>query len=398
MQALLERRRRDDPPARLATLQRRMPSLLLATGLARACSALLLVLSVVMVVERLGFKDPLQRTGVSFVVAAALMSVFTVAVPVYWAVYRREKLLAWSLPLLLLTRACLSPITWPLRAFDPIVRRVSGADLDAHEEQLADRVLDAVERHDDDERVGASQRAMIEAVVELGETDAAAVMTPRTDILGIEATLPLNAVRDAILESGHSRLPVYRDSLDDILGVLYTRDLVGFIGEASPDERFDLPALVREPLLVPSTKPVRDLLNEFRQRRVHMAIVVDEHGGTSGLVTIEDVLEEIVGEIEDEHEPDRREAPSLELLTPTVASVQARMPVGEVNDTLGVQLPEEADYDTLGGFVLATLGEIPVAGDSFDAAGIRVVVESAGRTSIERLRLESADPFRCRTR
>ena len=379
----------------------RLPDLLLATGLTRASCALVIVLCAVMAVEQQVTAEPWLRNLVAFAVAGALMSVFTVALPVYWAAYRREKLLAWALPLLATVRKVLRPLLLVLKIFDPVVRRISGVEYEEDDEDLADQVLDAVERYDLKLTVNDAQRQMIEAIVDLGETDAGAVMTPRTEICGIPDGITLDALHGTLAEYGFSRLPVFEGNLDRIVGVLHAKDLIGSLGRGSEsaeegatdnatdsatDSAFDLRPLLREPLLVPATKPVRDLLTEFRQQRVHMAIVVDEHGGTAGLVTIEDVLEEIVGEIHDEHEGTREgELPAIEPLPDGRARVHARVPVGELNDRLGTALPEDSDFDTVGGFVLSVLGRIPVPGDAFTDGGVEVTVEDANRTSVQRV-------------
>ena len=356
-----------------------VPVLLLTTGVARATAAMVLVLGAYRVFELAGVDAGWHRYALAAALAIALMGVFTVAVPVYWAAYRRERLILWSIPVLHAMRVVLFPLTLPLRVLDPIVRRVSGVELQDEDDDLAEQVLDAVERHDEELTVDEAQRQMIEGVVEMSETTVAEIMTPRTGVKGIPEGLGLAEVQAAALEAGHSRIPVYRENLDEIVGLLYVKDLLPFLGEGGS---FDLAAVSREPLLVPETKSVREMLAEFRRRQVHLAVVLDEYGGTAGLVTIEDILEEIVGEIHDEYEQ-KTEEPAIELAPDgRTATVDARVHVDRLNDEMGLDLPDDGDYETLAGFVFSKLGHIPVAGERFEDCGCSFEVLKAERTRV----------------
>ncbi len=360
------------------------PTLLLTTGIARACCALIVVLGTHELVELNGVTEPVPRYALSFAIALLLLSVFTVAIPVSWARYRREKLLVWSIPLLQALRVMLGPIAFPLRAFDPVVRRVSGIDLE-DDEDLAEQVLDAVERHDEEEVFDETQKQMIEGVVELADTTVAEIMTPRTDVQGIPAGLSLPEVKVAALEAGHSRIPVYRENLDDIAGILYAKDLIQFLNDG---HEFDLEKVIREPFVVPESKPVRDLLAEFRSRKVHLAVVLDEYGGTAGLVSIEDILEEIVGEIHDEYE-EEPDDPTIDVAPDQRhATMDARLHIDELNDALGLDLPEDEDYETVAGYVVATLGHIPRAGETFETEGVKFTIDDAEKTKVLKLTVE----------
>src|SRR5947209_12736631 len=186
---------------------------------------------------------------------------------------------------------------------------------------------------------------MIESVIEFRDARAGQVMTPRPEIIGIELGASLEEVKITLEESGHSRLPVYDGTLDHIVGILYARDLLRHLG--LPPEKFDMRSVMRPAIFVPETKPLRDMLRDFRIQKVHIAIVLDEYGGTAGLVTIEDILEELVGEISDEHEPS--EPAMLRRIDDHAYDVDARMYIDELNRQVGLSLPEDAGYDTLGG-------------------------------------------------
>src|SRR5262249_29267915 len=175
--------------------------------------------------------------------------------------------------------------------------------------------------------VDEQEREMIESVIEFRDTTVGQIMTPRPEIIGLEITAQLLEVKKTLEESGHSRIPIYEGTLDRIVGILYARDLIKHLGE--PPEKFDIRSAMRTPLYVPKPKPLRDLLNDFRLKKIHIAIVLDEYGGTAGLVTIEDVLEELVGEISDEHEP--TEPAMFKRLSDTSAEVDARLYLDELN-------------------------------------------------------------------
>jgi putative hemolysin len=268
-----------------------------------------------------------------------------------------------------------------LHLFDPVVRRVSGASLsnDA-ESDASDEVMSVVEEHESVGSVDSEQKDMIEAVFDLTDTLAGEIMTPRTDIEGIEYGTPLTEIRDLILEAGHSRIPVYGENLDDIMGVLYVKDLIKLISTEQLDE-FDLKNYLRDVLMIPESKSVRDLLAEFKSTKVHIAIVLDEYGGTAGLVTIEDILEELVGDIEDEYEEDE-EKPTVRKIADDLFEVDARVYIDDLNDELEVELPEDEDYETVGGFVFSTLGHVPEVGESFSHANLAVTVLAAEKTKV----------------
>ena len=218
-------------------------------------------------------------------------------------------------------------------------------------------------------------RRMLRSIIELDYTTVREVMVPRLDMVAINASVSLYDAAAAIVEHGHSRLPVYVDNIDDVLGILYVRDLLAAI--ANPHEGVSVRTLTRPAFVVPETKRVDDLLEEFRQRRIQIAIVVDEYGGTEGLVTMEDVLEEIVGEIEDEFSKDMQT--DIDWDDDGAAHVSAGMGTEDVQALFGVNI-ESDDFDTVGGFVYHHLGRIPHVGDVVEKDGLRLeVVSVAGR-------------------
>jgi len=227
-----------------------------------------------------------------------------------------------------------------------------------------------------DEDLDRRERAMIRAILHLDETPVREIMVPRVDVVSIDVTTPLEQAVPRVLESGHSRLPVWEDSPDNIVGILYTRDLLAATARGQGAAPPTIRDLMRVGFFVPESKRVNEMLTEFQQRRVHLAVVVDEYGGVSGIVTIEDLLEEIVGEIEDEFD---REEPSIEHLPSGEVVIDASLSVDEFNDEFKVSL-EAKGFDTMGGFLLNKLGRIPLAGDMVEEAGLRMqIIATAGR-------------------
>ena len=238
----------------------------------------------------------------------------------------------------------------------------------ASEAELRDLVELAQERG----VVERSERDMINSVFELGDTIVREVMVPRTDIVSIERGKTIRQALNLLLRSGFSRIPVTGDNADDVLGVAYLKDLVGR-ERAEGGGSLMVEEAMREPVFVPESKPVDDLLRAMQAELGHIAIVVDEYGGTAGLVTIEDVLEEIVGEIQDEYD---REAPAVEELEGGVRRITARFGVADLEQLYGVELPHD-DVETVGGLLAMLLGRVPIPGATVEVAGLVLVAESA---------------------
>lgn len=231
-------------------------------------------------------------------------------------------------------------------------------------------------------------RTMIHRVMELQQEDTAAVMTPRTDMVCIPAEASLDEARNTMLEAGHSRVPVIGETTDDIVGILYAKDLLQYL-DASNGRAAPLRDIVREPLYVPETTSIDKLLERLNRERVHMAIVIDEYSGVSGLVTMEDVLEEIVGEIVDEYDP--AEEDGIHEVSPGVVEVEGRVHIDDLNEQFELGLPEDKDFDTIGGFVFNELGRVPKPNDTFTWDQVRVTILDVDERKIHKLRLESTE-------
>ncbi|GAA6733395.1 hemolysin family protein [Thermus oshimai] len=232
--------------------------------------------------------------------------------------------------------------------------------------------------------IEAQEEEMIHSILELEETPVREIMTPRVEMVAIEAEATLEDFLHLFREHRYSRVPVYRESVDHIVGVAYAKDLLDFYCEEDLKGR-TVVSIAHPPYFVPENMDAWSLLREMKRRKVHMAIVVDEFGGTAGLVTLEDVMEEIVGEIYDE--TDEPEDAAIRRLPDGALSIQAQTPIDEVSEALGVELPE-GEYDTLSGFLYERFGRIPSVGESVEWAGFRFLVESADQRRIERVRVE----------
>ncbi|GAA1712061.1 hemolysin family protein [Fodinicola feengrottensis] len=218
------------------------------------------------------------------------------------------------------------------------------------------------------------ERDMIHSVFSLGDTIAREVMVPRTEIVWIERTKTIRQALALALRSGFSRIPVLGESVDDIVGVVYLKDLARVANSGDPVDA-PLSELMRDPEFVPESKPVDDLLREMQARRIHIGIVIDEYGGTAGLITIEDILEEIVGEITDEYDV---ESPPIEHLDDGTIRVSARLSVEDLEELFDISLPDDDDVETVGGLLAQALGLVPIAGATAEIAGLELTAESFG--------------------
>ncbi len=275
------------------------------------------------------------------------------------------------------------PLGWLVRK---LMARVSD---DAAEELLAAEEFKAVAEDDDEApRLQDEKREILHSIFEFGGTTTREVMVPRIDVIMADAETPRREVLRLIAEHGHSRIPVYEGSVDRILGAVHVKELVrdGRVdGDDTPIREF-----VRPVMFVPETKKIDELLHEFQEKRTHLAIVVDEYGGTAGMVTLEDVLEEIVGEIEDEYD---HAEPLLEALADGSYRVAGKMDIDDLNEEMNLQLPTE-NSDTLGGFIYELVGKVPSQGETVEYQGLRFVIDRVHRQRIIRVRIQKAEEAR----
>ncbi len=407
--------------------------------------------------------DVLIGTGV----AMAVLWVVSVALAESLARHAGERLVYACSPLVRLVHALLYPLKPMAAAIDRGVHRFFGRDKEARQAEFEAELMSVVEEGERGGQFDEREREMIEAVVEMKDLTVEQIMTPRTEVEALALTDNLGEVTAFVRKATHSRIPVYRESLDDIVGIFYVKDLLHWLAGArqessghqvarlsepgagaraqapsrtdlelaatkggvksssptpGPESRatqspraFSLAQILRPAMFVPETKTVRETLVEMLQKKVHIAVVADEYGGTAGVISLEDIVECVFGEIQDEYEMPGDEPPRIEVkLHPAAthdgaaaaggddgrvhalggtADADARAYIGDVNDALeplGVVLPEGDEYDTLGGFVLAHLGRIPREGEEFMHDRVRVKVVEATPTRVLRVLLEVA--------
>jgi|CXWL01.1.fsa_nt_gi putative hemolysin len=327
-------------------------------------------------------------------VAALIVWVFGLVIPASVARHAGEQAVYGLAPLIRVVHVFTSPIQAVVRFLDEVVRRLAGQHVQTEAEEFKEEVLSVVEDARHGGQFDDSDRDMIEAVVRFRDTTVAQIMTPRTEIEAMELTNDLGKVTARIRGGGHSRIPVYEGTIDRIVGVFYVKDLMRWLaGEGSRGGRiFNLRTIVRPAIFVPETKTVRELLTELLGKRVHIAIVADEFGGTAGLATIEDIVELVFGDIQDEYEVPEEGLDEVRMNAGTgTAEVDARSYITDVNAQIreiGLELPEGEDYDTVGGLVTVTLGRIPVKGESVMQGGMKITVLDAEATRVTRVRLE----------
>lgn len=317
-------------------------------------------------------------------VALLITLTFSVALPNATARYAGESIIGAFAGFLNAIRIALLPLTKLMHSIDNLVRQATGGDNEPEAEEIEQEILSVVEEGQKEGVVDVEEREMIESVIEFRATQVGQIMSARPEIVALDVHSSLAEVKQTLEESGHSRVPVCDGTLDHIVGILYARDLLKHLG--LPPEKFDIRSAIRPAIYVPETKPLRDLLNDFRAQKVHIAIVLDEYGGTAGLVTIEDILEEIVGDISDEHEP--AEPAMLRKIDDHSFDVDARMYIDELNRQVGLSVPEDQGYDTLGGFVSTTIGRIPPEGASFEQGNAKYTVIDAEPQKINRVRID----------
>ena len=276
----------------------------------------------------------------------------------------------------------LRPIVWFVSSVSNVfVRALGGKDRPQAGYLSTEELKMLVETGSEQGGIEEEEKEMIHGVIELAETKVHQVMVPRIGIRAVEVHDPIDEVLDMIVRAGHSRVPVYQESLDNIVGILYAKDLLPFLRPgASPSSEIDIRALARPAAYVPETKPVDELLHEMRVDKRHIAIVVDEYGGTAGLITMEDVVEEIVGEIQDEYDSEESLVEALEEEDKVAFRVDGRVSMDDLRDLFELSDTEEEDedeYDTVGGFIVHRVGRIPLPGAVVPFRDVTLTVETA---------------------
>ena len=291
---------------------------------------------------------------------------------------------------IIIAKLTIFPIYWMSIFFYPIILflnfipRLTGKmskTPSATEEEL----ITFVEVVEEQGVIKEEEREMIHNVFELDDTSASAIMTPRADMFVVDAEEPLDLM--AVADSGFTRIPVIEHDIDHVIGILNIKDI--FMHQANSDAPVDVRAIMRPPYFVPENKKLDRMLHQFKARKNHMAIIVDEHGGVSGLITLEDALEELVGEIRDETD---KEEPHIVHKKPREWVVLGKSDIEEVNERIGMHIPESNEYDTFSGFILDTIGRIPEEDEAFTIGGHKVVVMEMDGNRIKRCLVQALIP------
>ena len=295
-----------------------------------------------------------------------------------WTIGRQEKVALWLAPLVRVLTILLTPFTALLQRIGHGAAPEGTAPESIFLSEDGLRFLLNVT--EEETTIEDGEKEMIASIFELGDKLVREVMVPRIDVAAVSVDAPMLDALDVILKDGHSRLPVYRDSIDNIVGILNAKDLLRYLRSSRTD--VPLSRILRTAYFIPESKKADELLQELQQRKVHMAVVVDEYGGTAGIVTLEDLLEEIVGEIQDEYDA---EEPTIEPVNDHEFLFDARVSLGEVSKLLGVELPDEGG-DTLGGFIYSQLGKVPAVADAVEFDDVVFEVLSVAGRRIQQVR------------
>jgi putative hemolysin len=333
--------------------------------------------------------------GIALLIVTVLLALFTI---VFGELVPKSIGLAYAERLSMLVAGpvewiarVLGPIVWFLTRVTSAITRILGVSMSSDAQMTAEELKLIVERGGEQGILEAEEEQMINAVIELGDRRLHEVMVPRIAIVALPVSATLDEAIDLIVEEGHSRVPVYEESIDGVIGIVYAKDLLPVL-KVEADARPTVRSLLRTPLFVPESMSIDDLLHEFQRRKVHIAIVLDEYGGTAGLLTIEDLLEEIVGEIQDEYDV---EEPMIVRLSADEARIDGRVDVDELSETfdIAITLEDEDEYDTVGGLIFHRLGHVPRPGDEVRLDGLKLTVETTdGRRVGKVLAVRQRDP------
>lgn len=293
-------------------------------------------------------------------------------------------------PVYFIARTILMPFSWLLEKADSTADDWQKSEDPDEKVSVEDEILSYVDSYNDDTEsdLQEGEKEMIRGILEIGDMSVRAIMTPRVDLVALPGTASVEEARKLFIESGHSRIPVYGRNIDEIRGVIYAKD---FLSDEQTRGK-TLFQLAHTPIFIPETKEVAELLEEIKRSRNHFAVIIDEFGGTSGVATFEDIIEEIVGEVHDEYDTESDIEKKPQLLPDGTIVLEARTPVSDVNDIADVEIPDIEGAETIGGYICAALGRIPEPGTEFTIPDqFRAVVLEADTRKIKTIRLEVLD-------
>lgn len=312
-----------------------------------------------------------------------IIIIFGEVTPKILAIHKSEVIALFIIRPLVFLEWLLRPLSKILVATSNFLLRPFGLQAKGAVPMITEEEIHALIQIGADEGVIEDQEhQMIHGVIQLGETQVREVMVPRTEMECINAKDPMEKIIEQIIQAGYSRMPVFKDSVDNIAGVIYTKDIISVLQNR---ELIVLQDILRQPYFVPETKKIDELLHEFQRGKLHLAIVVDEYGGTSGLVTLEDLIEEIVGEIRDEYDIEEKRIDRIGEMTWVV---DAQTDVREINEALDAEIPDMKDLNTIGGYVTHLLGHLPIKGEQIFVEDLKFTILAAGSTKVDRIQIQ----------
>lgn len=285
-----------------------------------------------------------------------------------------------TLPMVGTVTLILYVFVWPMQFIEDRLLSHALSTSDEEDRPSTEDEINSLLEETDEEELEEEEREIIRSVFEFGETVAREIMTPRIDINGLKDTLNVQECIEQVRESRFSRFPVYHENIDDVVGMVHVKDLLKLVSDSKSENETAIGQLVKKIEYIPETMPINDVLQLMKKTRSQMVLVVDEYGGTEGLVTMEDVIEELVGEIEDEYDLKENE---LHRRPDGSVMVLARMPIEDLNEELSAKLPENDEYDSLGGYIFSELGRIPRSGERLEAPGYTLRIHSATHRQIQ---------------
>lgn len=365
----------------LAEQDRLLVTIIVGNNLVNVATATLAAVLTHQFAQQLGWSHALA-VFLDIVVVTFVILITSEITPKVIAVRRNMEFARATAFLLTMVQWLMIPLTFPLGwVMHQVVGRGSHSGrINLSEDEL--KTLAEVGQEESD--LEDEEREMISSIFEFGNTNVKEIMIPRMDVAAIEDTADIEEFVQLIRRDGHSRIPVFHENIDHIIGILYAKDLLPYLLENARE--FNLASLLREPYFTTETKPIDDLLNEFQSRKIHMAIVVDEYGGTAGIVTLEDIIEEIVGEIQDEFD---KESSSFRRLNDGTIICEARISASDLNELMDEDvIPDSDDFESLGGFIFSLAGEVPEIDSQFEFIGYRYTVLSMEGHRIRLIKIE----------
>ncbi|MDP8237906.1 MAG: hemolysin family protein [Candidatus Hatepunaea meridiana] len=330
--------------------------------------------------------NPNLVIGIQIVLVTIIILIFCELLPKLFALRNPQKWALSSSRSIQLSCLILSPISLPLSSLTVFMSQLFGIEKHSVLAMTEEEIRALVQVGHEHGVLELEERKMIHSIFEFGETCAREVMVPRIDIVTVKKDASFDEITRTVAECGHSRIPVYDDKIDNIIGMIYAKDLLAMSRDPS---RFNLTKLLRSTYFIPEEKKIDELLREFQKDKIHIAIVVDEYGGTAGLVTMEDIIEEIVGEIQDEYDT---EQPLIRREDERTIIASGRISISDLNEWIKLELiPDNEAYDTLAGFVYSQLGEVPDKGREFEYDDYRFVVEEVEDKRIKHVRIEKVE-------